>query len=200
MRLWPFFRRRPRPTPQALIVGLGNPGAEYAATRHNIGFRAAEQLARLHDIPLRHTRHLSLYGQGCVGDVSVLVALPQTFMNNSGQAVARLAAHYDVAPSDIVVVCDDLDLPLGKLRIRRRGSAGGHRGLQSIIDALDTYEFPRVRIGIGPRPRRMAAVDFVLSAFAPREAKTADEQVIAAGNALHSLIVAGIEDAMNAHN
>jgi len=200
MRLWPFFRREPTPEPQVLVVGLGNPGAEYAATRHNVGFRAAEQLALAHDISLRHRRHRSLYGEGRVGDVWVLVALPQTFMNNSGGAVARLAAHYDAAPSDIVVVCDDLSLPLGKLRIRRSGSAGGHKGLQSIINALDTSDFPRIRIGIGPRPERVSAVDFVLSAFTPRETKVVDDQIIAAGQALRTLIVDGIQEAMNAHN
>jgi len=200
MRLWPFFRRERKPEPQTLVVGLGNPGAEYAATRHNVGLRAAAQLARVHDIPLRHTRHRSIYGEGRIGDAWVLVALPQTFMNNSGEAVARLAAYYDAAPSAIVVVCDDLSLPLGKLRIRRRGSAGGHKGLQSIIHALDTSEFARLRIGIGPRPRRVNAVEFVLSAFTPRESKVIDEQIIVAGNALRTLIADGIEEAMNAHN
>jgi PTH1 family peptidyl-tRNA hydrolase len=200
MRLWPFLRREREPKPDRLVVGLGNPGAEYATTRHNVGFGAAAQLARVHDMPLSYTRHRSVYGQGRIGDALVLVALPQTFMNNSGEAVARLADHYDLAPSGIVVVCDDLDLPVGKLRIRRRGSAGGHKGLQSIINALATSDFARLRIGIGPRPPNVDAVDFVLSAFTPRESKVIEEQIITAGNALHTLIVDGVEEAMNAHN
>ncbi|MGD8237526.1 MAG: aminoacyl-tRNA hydrolase [Armatimonadota bacterium] len=200
MRLWPFFRRRERPKPQALVIGLGNPGAEYAATRHNVGFRAVEQLALVHDIHLGHTRHQSIYGEGHVGDAWTLLALPQTFMNRCGAAVASLADRYGAGPSDIVVACDDLNLPLGKLRIRRHGSAGGHRGLQSVIDALGTSDFPRLRIGIGPRPRHTDAVDFVLSPFRPREAKVMDEHVIDAGKALRTLIVDGVEEAMNAHN
>jgi PTH1 family peptidyl-tRNA hydrolase len=201
MRLWPLrFRRQRRPKPQALIIGLGNPGAQYALTRHNIGSRAVEQLAQLHQIPLRDAQHRSILGEGYIQDAWVLLALPQTFMNNSGEAVARLAAHYDAPPPSIVVVCDDLNLPLGKLRIRRQGSAGGHKGLQSIIDALDTSDFPRVRIGIGPKPPHVDAVDFVLSPFAPREAKMVGEHVITAGNALRTLIVDGIDEAMNVHN
>ncbi len=200
MRLWPFFRREKPPKPQALIVGLGNPGPEYVDTRHNVGFRAVEQLALVHDIPVDRTWHRSIYGEGYVGDAWVVLALPQTFMNRSGEAVSRLAAHYDAAPGDVIVVCDDLNLPLGKMRIRREGSAGGHNGLQSIIKALHTSDFPRLRIGIGSRPPRVPAVDFVLSAFKPREAKVIDEQIIAAGSALQSMIVHGTEDAMNAHN
>jgi PTH1 family peptidyl-tRNA hydrolase len=136
-----------------LIVGLGNPGEEYADTRHNLGFQVVDEIARRHHVKLRNdTRRKARVAKiGGIGD-GVLVAQPTTFMNLSGWAVRDVAAFHKIAASDLLIVVDDADLPLGRLRIRTRGSAGGHNGLKSVIQELGTVEFPRLRIGVGRQP------------------------------------------------
>src|SRR3990170_2860719 len=134
-----------------LIVGLGNPGPPYSHNRHNVGYWCVNRLARLHGIALK-TRRLATLGEGDIASRPVLLAKPRTFVNRSGHAVSALLKHAGLSPQRLLVVCDDLDLPPGKLRLKERGGHGGHNGLRSIIAAIGTSDFPRLRIGIG-RPR-----------------------------------------------
>ncbi len=152
-----------------LIVGLGNPGLRYADHRHNIGFRAVEALAEAHGLEFRRTEHRALTAHGTIEGRRVILARPQTWMNESGQAVAPLARFYKIPPARLLVVYDDLDIPLGTLRYRSRGSSGGHRGVQSIIRHLGTSAFPRLRLGIGRPPGRMDPAAYVLQPFAEEE-------------------------------
>jgi peptidyl-tRNA hydrolase, PTH1 family len=151
---------------RALIVGLGNPGKEYAAHRHNVGFMVVEALARAHGLRfLRRKGAKARVAEGEVGGRAVLLAQPQTFMNLSGKAVNWLRRAYDIPPERILVVYDDLDLPLGRLRLRPAGSAGGHKGMGSIIELLSTQSFPRLRVGIDRPPGHMDPADYVLQPF-----------------------------------
>jgi PTH1 family peptidyl-tRNA hydrolase len=183
-----------------LIAGLGNPGPRYADTRHNVGFWVLERLAERHDIPLRRRARGALYGEGAVAGERVTLALPQTFMNASGHAVASYVAYLDLPLEDLIVVYDDVDLELGRIRLRKKGSAGGHRGLRSVIHCLGDPNFPRLRLGIGPVPPRWDTADFVLSPFGPDERPVIDEAVIGAMGAVESWLVEGIDATMNDYN
>jgi len=182
-----------------LIVGLGNPGREYQETRHNVGFRVVERLAERHGIDLRKHRHQAAYGEGRIAGQPVLLAKPLTYMNLSGQAVAALARYHNLAPSDILVVTDDANLPLGRLRIRPRGTAGGHNGLKSIISCLQTTEFPRLRIGVGAADGR-PMVDHVLGRFSRAESEAIAAAIEEAADAVELFLREGIEAAMNRYN
>jgi PTH1 family peptidyl-tRNA hydrolase len=158
-----------------LIAGLGNPGKTYRKTRHNIGFVVIDELAgalarelSFGDVEWKSERD-ALFARAKYAGQSLLLVKPQTFINNSGNAVSAIARFYKIKAQDIWVVYDDIDLPLGELRIRERGSSGGHNGVESIIDALGTNEFPRFRLGTGPVPARIDPADFVLQNFAPEE-------------------------------
>jgi PTH1 family peptidyl-tRNA hydrolase len=152
-----------------LVVGLGNPGEEYVGTRHNVGFEVLEILARRNAAPLAHDRRLAArVGRGIVGGAEALLVQPMSFMNLSGPVVARIVRERELAVSDLLVVVDDYHLPVAALRLREKGSAGGHNGLKSLIASLGTDEFSRVRIGIGEAPPG-DAVDFVLTRFKPSE-------------------------------
>ncbi len=148
-----------------LLVGLGNPGSRYAGNRHNIGFRAIEELARSAGIPFSRTEHHALSGHGSLGAQRVILAKPQTWMNESGKAIGPLAHFYKVPPERLLVVYDDLDIPLGAVRYRPDGSSGGHRGVQSAIQHLGTSTFPRLRLGIGRPPGQMDPAAYVLQDF-----------------------------------
>ncbi len=152
-----------------LIVGLGNPGPRYADHRHNVGFRAVAALAEAHGLAFRRTEHRARTAHGTMEGRRVILAQPQTWMNESGQAVAPLAHFYKIPPERLLVVYDDLDIPLGTLRYRARGSSGGHRGVQSIIRQLGTSDFPRLRLGIGRPPGRMDPAAYVLQPFTDEE-------------------------------
>lgn len=154
---------------ERMIVGLGNPGEEYAGTRHNVGFWVVSLLARQHQIPLKYHRHHSRFGTGTVAGVPVLLAQPMTYMNRSGEAVHALLKAYHLSPEQMLVVYDDVALPLGTLRLRSSGSAGGHNGVQSSIHAIQTEQFPRLRVGVGPVPNEVDMTNFVLSPFEPHE-------------------------------
>lgn len=171
-------------TGRFLIVGLGNPGREYENTRHNIGFRCADAIADASDLRReRRKRSNAIIAEGAVAGRRVLIAKPQTFMNRSGSAVQGLAAFYKIAPEHILVIYDDLDLPVAALRIRSQGGSGGHRGMADIIRKLGTQAFPRIRFGIGRPPGRMDPAAYVLQRFAPAEEQPvaqAVEQVVAA--------------------
>lgn len=180
-----------------LVVGLGNPGPRYRNTRHNLGFQVVEELARQEGWSFE-TRPWWRWARGRLAEAEVVVAQPLTFMNDSGRAVGPLVEALGVAGEDLLVVCDDLALPLGRIRLRRRGSSGGHKGLASIIQALATEEFPRLRIGIGPV--RGEAVEFVLGEFDRAERATIEEAVREAVEAVRSWATRGIEEAMNRFN
>ena len=185
----------------ALIVGLGNPGAEYAAHRHNVGFWVVEALARTHGLTFARRRGTSsLVAEGSIGDRQVVLAKPQTFMNLSGKAVGRLSQSYPIEPAQILVVYDDLDLQLGRLRLRPEGSAGGHRGMRSIIERLGTQAFPRLRVGIDRPPGKMDPAEYVLQPFSEQELVVAREAVKAAVPAIECWLTAGIEAAMGRFN
>ena len=152
-----------------LIIGLGNPGREYAQTRHNAGFLLVDRLAERLGTRFRRLQFKALTTDARYGDAKIILAKPQTYMNLSGQAVGALVRFYKVPPEHLLVAYDDLDLPLGTVRLRPKGGHGGHKGMRSIIERLGTQEFPRLRLGIGRPPGRMDAADYVLQRFSPAE-------------------------------
>ena len=182
-----------------LIVGLGNPGARYAHSRHNAGFLIADRFARAHELDFARKRFNAQIAEGAVAGQRVMVAKPQTFMNSSGEAVGKLYAFYKIAPHDLLVIYDDLDLPLGKLRLRADGSSGGHHGMESIIARIGTSDFPRLRIGIG-RPNPDADIDHVLGNFDPEERDIMNETFTRAADAIDMWLKDGIDKAMNRFN
>lgn len=185
----------------ALIVGLGNPGSEYATHRHNIGFRVVDALARSHLLAFsRRKESRSLVAAGSLNGHPVLLAKPQTFMNLSGKAVSSLSRLHHIPPERILVVYDDLDLPLGRLRLRSEGGAGGHKGMRSIIDLLGSQGFPRLRVGIDRPPGQMDPADYVLQPFHADEAAQVAEAVQAAVAAIECWLAAGIVVAMDRFN
>ena len=179
-----------------LVVGLGNPGPRHAATRHNVGFRLVDVLAGRWGVALRHGDELAAWGEGRVADEVVVLAKPVTFMNASGQAV--LALRESVRPDGIIIGFDDLDLPLGRVRLRGGGGAGGHRGVTSVIEAVGP-EFVRVRIGIG-RPTTPETIDFVLAPFAPEEQAVVEDALARAADGVACLLREGLEAAMRLCN
>ncbi len=183
-----------------LIVGLGNPGEKYAATRHNVGFWVIDRLAERWQIPVRQNRWKGLAGSGLVMGERVVLLKPMTYMNLSGESVRPALDWLKCDIEDLAVVCDDLDLPPGTLRLRKKGSSGGHRGLQSLIDHLGTNEFKRVRIGIGHPAGRMPVVDYVLSPFTREERPSIEEAVERAAEAIHQWVVSDFDQAMNRFN
>lgn len=180
-----------------LIVGLGNPGREYAHTRHNVGFDVLDIFAKR-----RRARILSRQCHALVGSFDhygeqIIVAKPQTYMNESGMAVGELVRKHKLEPSDVLVVYDDMDLPLGRIRIKPQGSSGGHKGMTSIIRHLHSSEFPRIRVGIG---RGGEAINHVLSRFNRKDRQVMDVTLDDAANALDMILEEGIEAAMNVYN
>lgn len=182
------------------IVGLGNPGPEYADTRHNAGAAAVELLAHRHSIPLARRRHQALFGRGQIAGVEVLLAQPLTFMNNSGQAVRRLLSFHGLSTDHLLVVVDDINLALGTTRIRRRGSDGGQKGLRSVAQHVGTTEYARLRIGVGPLPPGRDATAFVLSPFRPSERDAAVAGIERAADAIERALADGLEVAMDQFN
>ena len=181
-----------------LVVGLGNPGKAYVNSRHNVGFRCVDHFARLNHIPLAKRQQRAKVGTGVVAETEVVVAKPRTFMNLSGEAVGQLVRRLGVPLEDLIVVHDDMDLPLGKVRIRRRGSSAGHKGVQSVIDCLGSRDFPRIRVGIG-RPDG-DEISYVLSHFTVAEKQVIEEAIATAADAIHCIIAEGIEAAMSRYN
>ena len=175
-----------------LVVGLGNPGAEYAWTRHNLGYQVVEALAELWRIPLKQKRCDACWGQGLIGKEAVVLAQPTTYMNLSGQAVSCLLAYLKLSPAGLIVVHDDLDMPLGRIKIVERGGPGGHLGVVSIIDNLGTEDFFRVKLGIGRPPPRMAPEKYVLSHFTFEEAESIVDFVVRGAQAVEILLEDGL--------
>ncbi|MCM3513212.1 MAG: aminoacyl-tRNA hydrolase [Carnobacterium inhibens] len=148
-----------------MIVGLGNPGSKYKETKHNIGFITLDEFAVQHNMAFNKTKFEAVYAEGFIGTEKILLVKPQTFMNDSGRAVRPLMDYFNVELEDLVVVYDDLDLPVGRLRLRQKGSAGGHNGIKSIIQHIDTADFNRIRIGIDRPMGKQTVVQHVLSGF-----------------------------------
>lgn len=183
-----------------LIVGLGNPTKEYDGTRHNIGFMAIDALAREYNIAVDTLKHKALIGKGMIEGQKVILAKPVTYMNLSGEAVRAIADYYKILPEDIVIIFDDTTLDVGRIRIRKKGSAGGHNGIKNIIAHLGTTEFPRIKIGIGAKRPGQDLAEYVLARF-PNEEKETLRQVLEDVKKVVALMVwDDIEEAMNQYN
>lgn len=183
-----------------IIVGLGNPGNKYSFTKHNIGFITAEYFAEQHNINISKTKYKALYGEGTIGGEKVIIAKPQTYMNLSGESVIELLNWYKVPISNLIVIYDDIDIDIGKLRIRPKGSAGTHNGMRSIIYHTRSEDFPRIRIGIGKPPSYMDLADYVISRFTDEEVSPMREAVMKASKAIEQIIKSGVDSAMNKFN
>lgn len=186
---------------QWLLVCLGNPGKEYENTRHNIGFMAAGEIERRENIRINKLRYRALTGEVRLGGARVLVLKPQTYMNLSGEAVKLAGGFYKIPPDHVLVISDDVSLPLGKLRIRAGGSAGGHNGLKNIIAHLGTDQFPRIKVGVGaPAHPEHEMIDWVIGSFSPAEKKVVAEAVGRAVDAAACVIEKGVQEAQNRFN
>lgn len=183
-----------------LIAGLGNPTREYAGTRHNIGYDTITRLCDEHRIVLNLKKHKGLCGKGVIDGEQVLLVQPLTYMNLSGDCIKEAADYYKIDHRHIIVIYDDISLPVGKLRVRARGSAGGHNGMKSIIAGLGTEEFARIRIGIGEKPSGWDLADYVLGRFQTEELPAMREAVGNAAKACSMIMKEGIETAMNRCN
>jgi len=184
--------------PEWVIVGLGNPGPEYARTRHNVGFDTIDALAKRYGIRLEVRKHKAVYGFGQLEGVPVVLAKPLTFMNLSGQAVAPLAREFSIAPAHVLVISDDLDMDLARTRLKPKGGAGGHNGHKSIIHALGSTDYPRLKIGIGRSEDE--TIDHVLTQFPPDERTAIDEAIERSVKGIELLVTEGIDAAMTAVN
>ena len=184
-----------------LLVCLGNPGKQYENTRHNIGFMTADEIERRSGVKINKLRYRALTGEVKLAGERVLVMKPQTYMNLSGEAVKLAGAFYKIPPERVIVISDDVSLPLGKLRIRANGSAGGHNGLKNIIAHLGTDAFPRIKVGVGaPAHPEHEMVDWVIGNFTPAEKKVVAEAVGKAADAVECLIEKGVSEAQNKFN
>jgi peptidyl-tRNA hydrolase, PTH1 family len=181
-----------------LIVGLGNPGARYEGTRHNIGFAVLDEVAARHEVTFRAAPAEAVTAR--LGSLDTWLAKPTTFMNLSGRAVGGLCRYFRVDPEDLLIVSDDVNLPVGRLRARARGSAGGHNGLRSIIEALGTEGFPRLRLGVGRGDGRRDLADHVLARFGPDEQSAVESAVRRGADAIEMFIGSGVEAVMNTFN
>ena len=184
-----------------LVVGLGNVGDQYEGTRHNVGFRVVDELAERAGVPVQKLKYRALTNTAEVGGEKVLLMKPVTFMNLSGEAVRPAADFYKIAPDHVLVISDDVALPVGKLRVRRGGSAGGHNGLKDIIRHLGTDQFPRVKVGVGEKPHPdYDMADWLLGMFQGEVKKTIDQAVEKAADAVELLLRQGVDRAMSRFN
>lgn len=182
------------------LVGLGNPGREYEKTRHNVGFRVIDRLSGKCGIPLKMTKWQALLGEGKIDGEKFLLVKPLTYMNRSGEAVQKVLHWYKLSLEELLVVYDDLDLPVGKLRLREKGSAGGHNGMKSIIAHLGSDSFKRIRIGIGRPPEGMQVPDYVLSPFSKGESALVDQSLAKAAEAVRLWAKTPFAQVMNQYN
>ncbi|MDD6207159.1 MAG: aminoacyl-tRNA hydrolase [Clostridiales bacterium] len=183
-----------------IIVGLGNPERRYEGTRHNIGFSAVTRLADDYGINWDIHKHKAVCGTGYIEGEKVLLAKPQTYMNLSGESVRELVDYYKVEPEDVLVIYDDISLDVGQLRIREKGSAGGHNGIKNIILHLGTDTFPRIKIGVGAKPAGWELADYVLARFPDKEEPVIREALERVSKAVEVICVDGIQSAMNQYN
>ena len=183
-----------------LIVGLGNPTKQYEGTRHNVGFETIDRIAAENQIRVEEKKHKALYGSGYIEGEKVILAKPQTFMNLSGESVRAIMDFYKCTVEDLIVVYDDIDLDVGKLRIRQKGSAGGHNGMKNIIQHVGSQEFVRIRVGVGKKPDHMDLADYVLSRFGKEDLANIRESCGNACDAVETILADGTVAAMNKFN
>ena len=184
-----------------LIVGLGNPGMKYDATKHNMGFKVIDELVDTYRIPSSGTSLKGMYGKGMIGAEKVILIKPMTYMNNSGECVRAFVDYYKVDPGEeLIVIYDDITLEPGNIRVRKKGSAGGHNGIKSIIAHLGTEKFKRIRVGVGEKPKNWDLADFVLSPFKPEEKDAVREGIEKAAKAVEVILTDGADAAMNRYN
>lgn len=184
-----------------VIAGLGNPTDKYRGTRHNVGFEAIDRISSDYGITVETYKHKALCGKGIIAGQKVLLMKPQTFMNNSGEAIREAMDFYKINPEDeLIVIYDDISLAEGRLRIRAKGSAGGHNGIKSIIAYTGTEKFKRIKIGVGEKPDRMDLADYVLGHFSPEDKKRIEKAVANVSNAVEIMIEKDINAAMNQYN
>ena len=200
-----FLRKKtaPAPTgsPEFMVVGLGNPGKDYELTRHNAGFLTVDHLAVEENFEIKKLKYKALIGDAVIAGHRCLVVKPQTYMNNSGEAVREIAQFYKIPPEKIVVIFDDISLPCGKLRIRRKGTDGGHNGIKSIIYHLDSDNFPRIKVGVGAKPHPdYNLADWVLSTFKKDEMEELKKAITKATEVLPYILDGEIDKAMNKAN
>ena len=201
---WPAFdsilrSRRPQRR-RGLVVGLGNPGERYEKTRHNVGFWCIDRLGEQHSIKIDRRNRLALTGEGRIGDEDIVLAKPRTFVNESGQAVTSLMARYRASAADLLVVYDDMDLPAGKIRLRPNGGPGGHNGIKSIIGALGTQGFARLRVGVGRPGPGDDQIEHVLGRASSEDQGLVDAAVETAAEVITCYLSEGVETAMNRYN
>lgn len=183
-----------------LIAGLGNPGKEYAGTRHNIGFGVITRLSDQYNIAIKSKEHKAICGKGMIHGTKVILAQPQTYMNLSGESIRSLADYYKIDPEDIIIVYDDISLDVGNIRVRGKGSAGGHNGMKSIIEHLGTNEFPRVKVGVGDKPKGGDLANYVLGHFSKEDEKKMSDVLDMAADAAVCIMENGVDKAMNDYN
>lgn len=181
-----------------LVVGLGNPGMKYAATRHNIGFEIIDSIAETYRISVLKNKYKALIGEGTIGREKVILMKPQTYMNLSGEAIRLCSDFYKISPEDVIVIYDDVSLELGQIRIRKSGSAGGHNGIKSIIACLGTQTFPRIKFGVGDQFHDLAS--YVLDRFSEAEMKCIGPRIGDVVKATEAMICKGVDYAMNQYN
>ncbi|MDU5229093.1 MAG: aminoacyl-tRNA hydrolase [Anaerococcus sp.] len=182
------------------IVGLGNPGLQYENTRHNVGFLTIDYLAEKHNINVKKLKHKALYGQGEISDQKVMLIKPQTYMNNSGESVRDFKNFYKFDDDKLIVILDDIDIDFGKIRIKKKGSAGTHNGMKSIIYQTQTDKFPRIKISVGQKPEYMDLANFVLSGFNGKDVDIVRKEIIMAADAIEMMLETNIDKAMNKYN
>ncbi len=184
-----------------IIAGLGNPGKQYDMTRHNIGFHTIDYMADKLNVKVKKLKFKALYGECEIAGEKTLLIKPQTYMNLSGESIAGFAQFYKINPSNIIIINDDISLETGRIRVRPKGSAGGHNGLKSIIYMLESDEFPRVKMGVGaPKNENYDLADFVLGHFTKEEIPIMEKAIIKASDAAEEIIRAGVASAMNKYN
>ncbi len=182
-----------------IIAGLGNPGRKYENTRHNLGFITVDKIAEDNDISVKKIKFKSLVGEGVIGSDKVILMKPQTFMNNSGEALREIVNFYKVPPENLIVIYDDFDIPIGSIRVRKFGSAGTHNGMRSVIRLLGFDNFPRIRIGIDSTIKN-ELIDFVTGGFRKEEVPLLEEAVTNGAAAAETIVTKGIDLAMNRYN
>lgn len=182
-----------------LIAGLGNPGRKYAQTRHNMGFITIDYMADELGVKVNRLKHRAKVGEFLLSGHKVMLAKPQTFMNLSGESVGEIVNFYKIEPDHVIVIYDDMDIPTGSIRIRKKGSAGSHNGMKSVVSHIGTDEFPRIRIGIGAH-EGTDAVDYVIGGFSKEDKEPLEHAVMNAAKAAEKIITDGIDKAMNMYN
>lgn len=183
-----------------VVIGLGNPGSKYENTRHNVGFDTIDVVSKKHNIAITKVKHKAVIGDGTIEGSKVILVKPQTFMNLSGESVREIIEWYKVPVKNIIILYDDIDLPVGKLRIRPKGSAGTHNGMKSIIYQIQSDDFPRIRIGVDKPPQGWDLANFVLSKFSSEERKYVEDAIENAVGAVETIIKSGVDNAMNRFN